>query len=611
MATTLVLETKILPNDQFYLVNSIITDDQIKILESCKDLIEGIEINKDFSLGENETFQKFNDCLRNIEKILDNLNVDDDKKKIEIKEEISKLNDELSKLLGVKDKKEAGEDTQAVKIKPEHILDIDPPIICGSRKQVVQKLYVRVRKVAVKSISSGKQYVDGPEFIKLKEEIGFLKKLSELLYLISQWGEYNLKTILAERPGRLSWSEKLSISHGIANAIKFCHDQNILHYDLQSDNIFLDLHFQPKLYNFRTEKESPIILKSANDPVDERWSAPERLNGKEYTKASEIYSFAIVLWEIATNQLPFENITSKEELSTKIIIGERPTPRSVSGTPKKLQQMIEHGWCNRPNDRPTIEEMVPILDALDFAYIANKKVETVDDEIYLLLSADNSDRKSIISNASSIYDADIEYYMPTNLSDTEDQQQYKQRSKKQLNPFNKKNYDIQKAIQFHKDKSYKKAWKIFSDLEKNSSTPETKFWVGFYYYKGYHEGRDGRPNAKEATKYLCEAAKLDQIDAQYWYANMILNGSLVAKEQDNERFKVALEYLRHAAKLNHPLALRMLGGIIKKGQYGMKFDRSVGKDMVERSKSLYCSININKNNEDQNRIKSKIHRFSN
>nr|CAG8499023.1 5681_t:CDS:2 [Entrophospora candida] len=594
--TTLVLETKILPSDQFYLVSSpidstnnnnffnsndiniynnnddnnkiketkitiekllkdsIITDDQIKILESCKDLIEGIEINKDFSLGENETFQTFNDCLP-LHKSSISFDADE--------------------------------------IKPEHILDIDPPIICGSRKQVVQKLYVRVRKVAVKSISSG------------------YCQRSTVLYLISQWGEYNLKTILAERPGRLSWSEKLSISHGIANAIKFCHDQNILHYDLQSDNIFLDLHFQPKLYNFRTEKESPIILKSANDPVDERWSAPERLNGKEYTKASEIYSFAIVLWEIATNQLPFENITSKEELSTKIIIGERPTPRSVSGTPKKLQQMIEHGWCNRPNDRPTIEEMVPILDALDFAYIANKKVETVDDEIYLLLSADNSDRKSIISNASSIYDADIEYYMPTNLSDTEDQQQYKQRSKKQLNPFNKKNYDIQKAIQFHKDKSYKKAWKIFSDLEKNSSTPETKFWVGFYYYKGYHEGRDGRPNAKEATKYLCEAAKLDQIDAQYWYANMILNGSLVAKEQDNERFKVALEYLRHAAKLNHPLALRMLGGIIKKGQYGMKFDRSVGKDMVERSKSLYCSININKNNEDQNRIKSKIHRFSN
>ncbi|CAJ0758299.1 8828_t:CDS:2 [Entrophospora sp. SA101] len=159
----------------------------------------------------------------------------------------------------------------ADEIKPEHILDIDPPIIRGSRKQVVQKLYVRVRKVAEKSISSG------------------YCQRSTVLYLISQWGEYNLKTILAERPGRLSWSEKLSISHGIANAIKFCHDQNILHYDLQSDNIFLDLHFQPKLYNFRTEKESPIILKSANDPVDERWSAPERLNGKEYTKASEIY----------------------------------------------------------------------------------------------------------------------------------------------------------------------------------------------------------------------------------------------------------------------------------------------------------------------------------
>ena len=51
--------------------------------------------------------------------------------------------------------------------------------------------------------------------------------------LISRWGEYNLRTILTEEPDRLNWLEKLTISVGIADAIRYCHQQNILHYDLQ------------------------------------------------------------------------------------------------------------------------------------------------------------------------------------------------------------------------------------------------------------------------------------------------------------------------------------------------------------------------------------------
>jgi hypothetical protein len=47
--------------------------------------------------------------------------------------------------------------------------------------------------------------------------------------------------------------------------------------------------FQPKLHNFRMAKESSAMLKSVNEPTDPRWTPPEKFQGEEYTKASEIY----------------------------------------------------------------------------------------------------------------------------------------------------------------------------------------------------------------------------------------------------------------------------------------------------------------------------------
>ncbi len=56
-----------------------------------------------------------------------------------------------------------------------------------------------------------------------------------------------------------------------------------------SDNIYLGALLQPKLYGFRIAKDSPIMLTSANEPTDPRWTPPEKFRGEEYTKASEVY----------------------------------------------------------------------------------------------------------------------------------------------------------------------------------------------------------------------------------------------------------------------------------------------------------------------------------
>src|SRR5207249_492416 len=96
-------------------------------------------------------------------------------------------------------------------------------------------------------------------------------------------------------------------------------------------------------------------------------------------------------------------------------------------------------------------------------------------------------------------------------------------------PFQKQ-LDYEEAITLHNEKNYSKAWKIFKEIEKRNQTPEAKFWVGFYYLKGYDKGNGSKPDPK-ASKYLYQAAKDDHPDAQYWYSIAILNYGMIAKEQ--------------------------------------------------------------------------------
>ena len=54
----------------------------------------------------------------------------------------------------------------------------------------------------------------------------------ENISAISQWAEYNLQTYLSNN-SNLEPIKKLSIARGIANALRFIHKRNILHYDIR------------------------------------------------------------------------------------------------------------------------------------------------------------------------------------------------------------------------------------------------------------------------------------------------------------------------------------------------------------------------------------------
>ena len=190
------------------------------------------------------------------------------------------------------------------------------------------------------------------------------------------------KMIDLERRGSAlnDWDDtrKLIIIYSIASAMKYLHIHGIIHRDLKPANIFMDEYLIPRVGDFGLSK---IILSSFCGSHSEKdvkgttlYMAPEIHTNCEYTKAIDVYAFAIIVYEIITNQAPFPNCGSYQ-ISCKVVNGERPEFKYT--IPDSYQRLIEKCWSHDPKDRPTFDEIVNDLEK-DPGFI----IETVDEDDY-------------------------------------------------------------------------------------------------------------------------------------------------------------------------------------------------------------------------------------
>ncbi|RIB01691.1 kinase-like domain-containing protein, partial [Gigaspora rosea] len=85
--------------------------------------------------------------------------------------------------------------------------------------------------------------------------------------------------------------------------------------------------------------------------------APEVLIKEQYTKASDIYSFGMIMLEIFTGRRPYHDTSHDEDLAIKICLGSKPEIKC------EIPQFLAliNKCLDEAQDRPTAKELVGIL----------------------------------------------------------------------------------------------------------------------------------------------------------------------------------------------------------------------------------------------------------
>ncbi len=109
----------------------------------------------------------------------------------------------------------------------------------------------------------------------------------------------------------LSAYDRLRLFLAVCEATQYAHSHLIIHRDLKPSNIFVTCEGKVKLLDFGIAKQMgeaahvSILTKVGLHPVTLAYAAPEQILKNEVSIRTDIYALGVVLYELLTNQLPF------------------------------------------------------------------------------------------------------------------------------------------------------------------------------------------------------------------------------------------------------------------------------------------------------------------
>jgi serine/threonine protein kinase len=151
----------------------------------------------------------------------------------------------------------------------------------------------------------------------------------------------------------------------IVAALMKIHNENAIHRDLHSGNILFRYGgvFHISDLGFCGPVDKPPKSIYGNLP----YIAPEVIIGKEQTFKSDIYSIAMLMWEISSGQPPFNNYEHDYDLAMNIVNGIRP--EIVPDTPLIYENLMRRCWDADPLKRPDIKTLMSELKNLERYYL--------------------------------------------------------------------------------------------------------------------------------------------------------------------------------------------------------------------------------------------------
>ena len=246
------------------------------------------------------------------------------------------------------------------------------------------------RKVAIKLFKLEKLQADKEALKRLYLEAEAIGKLShpnivtiydiyddmDAPYLVMEYLEGETLSGVINQKKALTVPMILDIAIQLCDALHYAHSTGIIHRDIKPANIILLPNKQVKLTDFGIAKfqsltSSAQVTKTGIIVGTPSYMSPEQISGHQIDQKSDIFSVAVVIWELLVGRKAFD-ADSIATIAFKVVYEELPPPDKLNPRiPRELSKVILKALQKKPEKRyQAVKEFKEDLEAVkntDFA----------------------------------------------------------------------------------------------------------------------------------------------------------------------------------------------------------------------------------------------------
>ncbi|XP_069371101.1 ephrin type-A receptor 7 isoform X4 [Paralichthys olivaceus] len=226
---------------------------------------------------------------------------------------------------------------------------------------------------------------DHPNVVHLE---GVVTRGKPVMIVIEYMENGSLDAFLRKHDGQFTVIQLVGMLRGIAAGMRYLADMGYVHRDLAARNILVNSNLVCKVSDFglsRVIDDDPeavyttsgkmqdvmnLIFAPATDlhfteqggKIPVRWTAPEAIQYRKFTSASDVWSYGIVMWEVMSyGERPYWDMSNQDVIKA-IEEGYRlPAPMDC---PPGLHQLMLDCWQKDRAERPKFDQIVGILDKM-------------------------------------------------------------------------------------------------------------------------------------------------------------------------------------------------------------------------------------------------------
>ncbi|XP_047639138.1 focal adhesion kinase 1 isoform X22 [Phacochoerus africanus] len=173
-----------------------------------------------------------------------------------------------------------------------------------------------------------------------------------------------LRSFLQVRKYSLDLASLILYAYQLSTALAYLESKRFVHRDIAARNVLVSANDCVKLGDFGLSRymEDSTYYKASKGKLPIKWMAPESINFRRFTSASDVWMFGVCMWEILMLGVkPFQGVKNNDVIG-RIENGERlPMPPNC---PPTLYSLMTKCWAYDPSRRPRFTELKAQLSTI-------------------------------------------------------------------------------------------------------------------------------------------------------------------------------------------------------------------------------------------------------